>query len=288
VITGFSRSLGKLETRALRSSLRKLDFSYEVVDQFLADVENNQPRHPLMLFQTGMPEQSADINVTIRALERSGFNARICTCTGQGIESELENAPPPKDSSVELLDREIRGETAFVKATMELVRESLLVTEKCEWVSEASVRVIGEEAPGCLVLTDQNYWVGYWDISLSMAFADSVQRVSDEQILRLRGRGREGVFRIDGLAVQSITLSKSEFLDLEECVRLSEGTGKSSGRVIGETHNSSVDPESRESGEQSGATGALDAMRELQAMLDAGFISDDEFQSKKADILKRL
>ncbi len=100
---------------------------------------------------------------------------------------------------------------------MELVRESLLVTEKCEWVAEVTVRVIGEQAPGCLVLTDQNYWVGYWNASLSMAFADSVERVSGEQILRLRGRGREGIFRIDGLGVQSIILSPSELLELEDC-----------------------------------------------------------------------
>lgn len=288
VITGLTRKLGKLEMFALRSSLRKLDFSDEVVDDFITDIANEHPRHPLGLLQTGMPEGSADVNVTIRALERSGFNARICTCTGQGIESELDKSALVEDLSVELLDRAIAEETGAVRAAMKLVRENLLATESCEWVGRATVRAAAVQSAGCIVLTDQNYWVGHFDNDLSLALADRVERVSGDQILRLRGSGQEGVFRIEGLAVQSITVSPSELLDLEECARTSLDRAASSGEPEDDALTAKPETQPQVTVGDSGTSGALVAMRELQALLDAGFITEEEFQAKKQDILKRL
>jgi hypothetical protein len=130
---------------------------------------------------------------------------------------------------------------------------------------------MGTDSQGCVVITDLKIWVGYFNSEVSNAYANGIERSSTLSVQRLKGMGQDGMFRVEGLPVQSIVMTIPELLDME--------------RVLAETS-----PLSEEINESSVTTtsSAVEAMQELQALLDSGLITEAEFQTKRQGIIDRL
>lgn len=82
------------------------------------------------------------------------------------------------------------------------------------------------------------------------------------------------MFRVEGLPIQAITMSPSMFAGLE---MLASAPSQDQSVEIGNLEPPLL-----------GQTSVLSAMQELQQLLETGLISDEEFQTKRQQILERL
>lgn len=271
IITGLTKKLSKIQLFAMRSSMRKRGATDQMIDEFIRDIENGFPRHEIFLPELGPFQTIAQVQKTLKFMEKGGLMGRTCHCSGQGIEVEWDKSKFAEADSQDPLNIAIANENGPIKMSLILVRENLLSEEECIWVGRASIKDMGIESQGCVVITNSKIWVGYFNAELTSAYANSVERNSQTVLQKLKGSGNAGMFRIDGIQVQSIILSASELVDLEKVLEESTSGLESPDAV-------NVIP----------PTGAAEALRELQGLFETGLITEFEFQSKRQKIIDRL
>lgn len=169
--------------------------------------------------------------------------------------------------SLEEAISQTRGNTQL---SIGLVKENLYVGEGVEWLATAAVNDFGDWQDGCVVVTDQRVFVAYADPTLNQIYGNMVSRAPVPRISQFQGGGNLATFAIDGLPYQALALMPEHFSALKTML---EETDMSS-RMGQMPQAPSEDP-----------TAALAKAKEL---LDAGLISQDEFDAKKKEILDRL
>jgi len=265
VMTGTTSKFGSLKKAAMRRQFRKLDIDDDTISKFFEDLGRGVPRHPLLgpaFFETA-PE---NIRAVMGDLERLGITCVTCDCAW---ESDVENVGGQGE---DLLDRWLRIGSPELKPTLALVRENLPANDVCIWVGPATVVDMGVRSLGCIVLTDSHIAVGYSNKELDQVYSQIASRGDGSEIRKLRGSSTGETFRIEGVLLQSIEMESGAYFAFETALNNSRAISLA---MIEEP-------------ETPVALQPLDAMKQLQEMLDQGFISESDFEEKKQDILKRL
>lgn len=160
-----------------------------------------------------------------------------------------------------------RGNTQI---SIGLVRDNLFVGETAEWIATAAVNDFGDWQDGCVILTDQRLFVAYVDPSLQQTYGHMVSRIPVPRISQLQGGGNLATFAVDGLPYQAIALMPADFSRLTELLNETDMTD-----VI----NANLAPSPED---------PMVALKKAKELLDAGLISQADFDGKKEEILKRL
>lgn len=169
--------------------------------------------------------------------------------------------------SLEEAISQTRGNTQL---SLGLVKENLFVDEPVEWAATSSVNDFGEWKDGCIVVTDQRIFVAYADPTLNQVYGNMVSRVPVPRISQLQGGGNLATFAVDGLPYQALALMPEHFSAFKS---LLEDTDMSS--RIGQ-------------GPQAPQEDPMAALTKAKQLLEAGLISQEEFDAKKQEILDRL
>lgn len=158
----------------------------------------------------------------------------------------------------------------LTQAAIELVRQNLAVGESCEWIGTASVNDFGEWNDGVLIVSDLRIIASYGSQRLGHTYANFVDRVPVPRVLQLQGQPGIAYFQIDGLPVQAVATTDALFTNFREI--LARTPVPEDSLVIAGA--AAFDP--------------VTAMAKLKEMYDSALITDEEFQSKKAEILARM
>jgi hypothetical protein len=208
----------------------------------------------------------SDNDATIKVLRDAGYEVERCDCAwGLDIKSVF-------DPNADALDRAIAITPLEMKPAFELIRENLRAEEECLLATDCSVTDMGDLLPGCFVVTDSHFCVGFRNAELGKFYSQRVSRSEAGGIERLRGTAGLASVRIPGIHLQMIEFDPSIYGHIEWVIEHSGGSMTPDAKPV----------------EDSPALAPLEAMKQLQEMLDQGFISESDFEEKKQDILKRL
>lgn len=163
-----------------------------------------------------------------------------------------------------------RGNTQI---SIGLVKENLFVGETAEWIATASVNDFGDWQDGCVVLTDQRLFVAYVDPSLQQSYGNMIPRIPVPRLSQFQGGGNLTNFAIEGLTYQAIALNPAHFSELSGLLAATDAS-----EFIGQ--DSMAAPAAPED--------PMVALTKAKELLEAGLITQQEFDSKKEEILKRL
>lgn len=84
VITGFSKSFGKMKQAFMRRSLVSAGHRPEDADRMIADLKNGIPRHPLQMPSPDEWPTEEQIRATMDQMERAGLAVQACYCQTWG------------------------------------------------------------------------------------------------------------------------------------------------------------------------------------------------------------
>lgn len=164
----------------------------------------------------------------------------------------------------------ISGTRGNTQIAFGLVQENLFVGETVEWAATAAVNDFGDWQDGCVVLTDQRLFAAYVDPTLQQTYGNMVPRVPVPRISQFQGGGDLTTFAVDGIPLQAVALMPDSFEHLQQLLNsidMSEHIGTS-------TQSAPEDP--------------MAALGKAKELLDAGLITQEEYDAKKVEILARL
>jgi hypothetical protein len=263
-VKGFTPQFTQRQFSSTRQALRKFPIPDVTIDQYMEDIRRGVPRHPILgkAFFHYTPDQT---NQEMEMLASEGVNVEACSCLwGDEVVRWNEDGDP--------LDSWIAVSKGVIKSAFELVRENLPTRDTCLWASPAVVVDMGVRADGCIVVTDSHIAVGYHNDELKKVYSMLTSRSGESEVEQLRGAGDGVSMRIRDIQLQSQEISHGAFFTLEAA--LASGTQRK--------------PKPDISGETATLLPPLDAMKQLQEMLDLGYVSNAEFEEKKQEILSRL
>jgi len=205
------------------------------------------------------------------AITMAGGQARVVDAGSPKVQTA--SMAPADSPSPDLLDSQIATASGEMKSALVLIRDNLVAGQAVLWVGSAKVTDMGDRSSGCVVLTDAAIWVGYVATELNSVYAVHVDLGPGTILHRLRGSDSDAHFRIEGISLQSISMSPGSFASFESEVHA---------RTIELSRHADV------SHDPGPSRSALEAMQELQQLFDVGLISESEFQAKRAEILNRI
>jgi len=176
------------------------------------------------------------------------------------------------------INEAIAGTRGNTQISVGLVRDNMFVEESAEWIATAAVNDFGDWQDGCVVVTNLRVFVAYVDPSLQQTYGNMVDRVPVPRISQMQGGGNLATFAIDGLPYQALALMPREFEALREMLTQTDMTD-----VVNAGVNAVGNPGT--SAQQEDPMAALTKAKEL---LEAGLITEAEYDAKKEEILKRL
>jgi len=172
--------------------------------------------------------------------------------------------------SFKSLDGALQGTRGNTQSTVILVRDNLFVGETVEWVATGAVNDFGEWSDASVVLTDQRLFVAYTNLILEQTYGNMIPRVPVPGIARLQGGGDKAHFKIEAVTDSTIALNPDHLAQLQ--------------KLLGETDVLNIQgPPTPPPAED-----PKSALLTAKELLDAGLITEAEYEAKKQEILGRL
>ena len=167
------------------------------------------------------------------------------------------------------LDSALQGTRGNTQSTIILARDNLFLDEKVEWVATGSVLDLGDWSDASVVVTDQRVFVCYTNLILEQTYGNMTSRVPVPEIVQLQGGGDKAHFLMSGITDSTISLKHEHLKKLKDLL-------------------SSTDVLSAPGAAAPAAEDPKAALLIAKELLDAGLISEAEYDAKKQEILSRL
>jgi hypothetical protein len=172
-----------------------------------------------------------------------------------------------------------RGTRGATGAALRVIAENMLIDERLSWLATADVYAFGVQVDGIVALSGQRAYVGMCDGTDALAYW--VDRAGVNTIQQVRGNTPHlSTFSLSTMPeVTAIQLTPSSFEYFREAIESWQVTSER----IPVQANAPLEltkapvPDS-----------ATELLLQLKRLLDAGVLSEGEFEAKKAEVLARL